>query len=226
MDRKVSIVFGILTVLGIIGIIFVTYLSMGLVDVKISEVLEENGGKLLSLVGVVGAGIARDENNRIVGISIYVDDYLVDREEIPDQIGGFKIYIKRFEETSDYERKQMIIRNIYFHLLNVIVDKSVYRPNETLIILIKNLSNETFTFGDSVYGAYFERWDGESWKFYAGMISLQVITNLNPKGKAWLTYELAEKPFSPGRYRIVSRGWIKHEGKTIRIWGYVEFTVQ
>jgi len=91
--------------------------------------------------------------------------------------------------------------------------------------LIQNLSNETFTFGDSAYGLYFERWDGKSWKFYTGTVSLQVITNLNSKEKARIIYELSEKPFSPGKYRVISKGWVEHEEETIRIWGYAEFTV-
>jgi len=217
--------FGILAVLGILGIMFVIHIGIKPTDVKIVEVLEENSESLLSLVGVVGAGIARDENNHIVGIAVYVDDDLIDRKEIPDRLGEFKTYIKRFDETSNYEKNNMIIRNDYFHLLNVTLDKSVYRRNETLIILIQNLSNETFTFGDSVYGSYFEKWGGKSWKFYTGIIGLQVITTLSPDEKARITYKLAEKPFSPGKYRIVSKGWIEHEEKTIRIWGYAEFTV-
>ena len=225
MNRKILMILGVSAFMLFSGIIFVTQLNIKPADVKIVEVLEENKGKILSLLGVVGAGIARDENNYIIGIAVYVDDEIINSKEIPSQLGEFKIYIKRISEVSDFEKDRMIIRNDYFHLLNVTLNKSIYRQNETLIILIQNLSNETFTFGDSVYGLYFEKRDGESWNFYTGMIGLQVITKLNPKDKAWITYKLAEKPFYSGKYRVISKGWIEHEERIIRIWGYAEFTV-
>jgi len=225
MNRKVLMIFGVLAILLFFGIFFVTQVNIKPTDVKIVEILEENRGKLLSLLGVVGAGIARDENNHIIGIAVYVDNDIINSKEIPDQLGGFKIYTKRFDEVSDSEKDRMIIRNDYFCLLNVELDKSVYRQNDTLVILIQNLSNETFTFGNSAYGIHFERWDGKSWKFYAGMISLQVITNLNPKEQARITYELSEKPFFPGKYRVISKGWVEHGKEIIRIWRYAEFTV-
>ncbi len=223
MNRKKALM--ALGILAVLGIAFFAQLGIKPADVRIIEILEKNRGKLLGLVGVVGAGIARDENNHIVGIAVYVDDCVIDKEKIPDHLGEFKIYIKRFYEISSFEKDGMIIRNDYFHLLNVTVDKNVYRQDDTLTITVRNLSNETFTFGNSVYGAYFERWDGESWRFYTGMISLQVITSLNPKEEARITYRLDEKPFSPGKYRVISRGWIEHGEETIRIWGCVEFIV-
>ena len=225
MNRKALMIFGVSAIVLFFGIVFVTQFNIKPTDVKISEVLERNKGKLLGLLGVVGAGIARDENNHIIGIAVYMDDEITDNKKIPSQLGGFKVYIKRFDEISDIEKSKMIIRNSYFRLLNIRLDKSVYRRDETLVISIQNLSNETFTFGDSSYGSYFERWDGKSWKFYAGMISSQVITNLNSKGEARITYELSDKPFSSGKYRVVSKGWIEREKENIRIWGYAEFTV-
>jgi len=225
MNRKFLIIFGVSAIVLLLGIIFVMQLNMKPTDAKIAETLDENKGKLLGLLGVVGAGIARDANNHIIGIAVYVDDEIANSKEIPSRLGEFKVYIKRFEEASDFEKSKMIIRNSYFRLLNVKLDKNAYQRGERLVISIQNLSNETFTFGNSAFGSYIERWDGESWRFYAGMISLQVITTLNSKGEARITYELSDEPFSPGKYRVVSKGWIEREEENIRIWGYAEFTV-
>jgi hypothetical protein len=222
MYRKVLIAFGVFAAF---GLLFITQIGIEPVDVKIVRVIEENRERLLSLVGVVGVGIAKDASNRIIGIMVYVDDGLIDEEELPGRLGEFKVYYKRLEEAGGLERERMIIRNGYYRLLNVTVDKEVYRQDETLIIVIQNHSNETFSFGNSVYSAYFERWDGETWRFYAGMVSLQVITNLDPRETARIPYNLSEKPFTPGKYRVVSKGWTEKEGETISIWGYAEFTV-
>jgi len=48
-------------------------------DVRIIETLDRNRDSLLSIDGVVGAGIARNEtDNSIAGIAVYVDDYTTD----------------------------------------------------------------------------------------------------------------------------------------------------
>jgi len=127
MNRKALIIFGVLAIILLFGAIFVTQFNIKPTDVEIFETLEENRGKLLGLLGVVGAGIARDENNHIIGIAVYVDDEIIDSKEMPSQLGGFKIYIKRFDEASDFEKDGMIIRNSYFRLLDVKLDKSIYR---------------------------------------------------------------------------------------------------
>lgn len=221
MRRKVLIALGVFVAL---GLFFITQIGIEPLDVKVVRVIQENREKLLSLFGVVGAGIARDQSNRIIGVMVYLDDNLTDEEDLPSRLGEFKVYFRRLKEASSIERERMIIRNGYYHLLNVTVDKEVYRRNETLMIIIRNHSNRTFSFGNSVYGAYFERWDGETWRFYAGIISLQVITNLDPGQTVGIPYDLGEKPFSPGRYRVVSKGWTRQEGET-SVWGYAEFTV-
>jgi len=224
IDERILKVLGIIAIIAALVLIYISQISVKPVDVRIVETLEENKGRLLGITGVVGAGIARDESNRIIGISIYVDD-VVNGESLPDRLGEFKTYIRRFDEASDLEKEKMIIRNYYFRLLKVTVDKDVYQANETLTIVVQNLSNETFTFGNSVYGAYFERWDGKEWRFHAGMVGLLVITNLNPGEEERITYKLDASLFHPGKYRVVSKGWVENEDGIIRVWGYAEFTV-
>jgi len=224
INNKILRVLGIIAIIAALVLIYVSQTSMKPADVRIVEILEENRGRLLGLVGVVGAGIARDENNRIIGIAIYVDD-AVSEEALPNQLGEFEIYIKRFYEESDLEKEKMIIRNDYFRLLKVTVDKDAYQADETLTIIVQNLSNETLTFGNSVYGAYFEKWDGKKWMFHTGIVGLLVITNLNPGEEGRITYKLDASLFDPGKYRVVSIGWIENEDGIIRVWGYIEFTV-
>jgi len=83
-------------------------------DGKIVETLEENRGKLLSILGVAGAGIARDANNHIVGVAIHLDDEIANSKEIPSRLGEFKVYIKRFEEASDFENLRLFLWYVYF----------------------------------------------------------------------------------------------------------------
>ncbi|MEM2755412.1 MAG: hypothetical protein QW563_06570, partial [Candidatus Methanomethylicia archaeon] len=78
-------------------------------DTRIIETLLENEKYLLSIDGVLGAGIERDENNYIKGVAIYIDKYVANTTRIPTEIGGFKIYVKDKFRSQDI--KNMIIRN-------------------------------------------------------------------------------------------------------------------
>lgn len=163
------------------------------------------------------AWIARDENNHIIGIAVYVDN-VADIQEIPSMLGEFKVYIKGIDGISDFEKEKMILKNTYYQLLNVTTDKTLYQENDNIAITVENLSNDTFTFGNSVYDLYFEKWNGESWEFYTGVIGLEVITYLNPEEIAEVSYQMGgqtDKPFFPGKYRAISIGWIDHNGEPI-----------
>jgi len=79
-------------------------------DAKIVEVLDRNRDDLLSIDGVIGAGIARNaSDSSIIGIAVYVEDDMTDVQEIPSELEGFKVFVKRISETSEYERENMII---------------------------------------------------------------------------------------------------------------------
>jgi hypothetical protein len=65
----------------------------------------------LGISGVIGAGIARNEsNNHIIGIAVYIEDNMTNVQEIPNELGGFKVFVKKISETSELEKQQMIIR--------------------------------------------------------------------------------------------------------------------
>lgn len=130
---------------------------------------------------------------------------------------------KEFEVMAELPPLSMLL------LLNVTMDKGVYHQNDNVIITVKNESNETLKFGDSVYNLFFEKWNGVSWEPYTGLIGLEVITLLNPEEAAEIRYRLGEqtdKPFPVGRYRVTSKGWFDHIGEITWVWGYAEFTAE
>jgi len=229
MSKRLLIIVGSLIVLAVSGIVFLTRIGIRPADVRILEILDENRENLLSVVGVVGAGIARDENNHILGIAVYVEDNLVDTLKIPSKLGEFEVYIKSMDKASESEKIRMIIRNTHHNLLNVTTDKAAYSQDDTIVVTIENSSNETFTFGNSAYDLYFEEWNGVSWEPYTGVIGLEVITYLDPEESAKITYQLGgqtDKPFPSRKYRVISEGWLEHKGETVYIWGHAEFTVR
>jgi len=115
MDRKTLA--KIAMVAALIVVAFVSFFAFwwGLnpivpTDVKIVEILDRNRDVLLNIDGVVGAGIARSEiDNSITGIAVYVEDDMTNVQEIPSELEGFKVFLKRMSETSEYERENMII---------------------------------------------------------------------------------------------------------------------
>lgn len=229
MKRKSWLTFGFLVVLMLIGISYVALIGITPTDTKIIDLLNGNKQNLLNVVGVVGAGIARDENNRIIGIAVYVDDDVINAQQVPSKLGEFTVLLKDIGEASDFERERMIIRNAYYHLLKVTTDQTLYQQNNNATIIIKNDSNETFAFGNSVYDLYFERWNGASWEFYTGVIGMEVITYLNPGEMGEVKHRFrgqTDKPFPSGKYRVISTGWLDQNGQTITVWGYAEFTVE
>jgi len=60
---------------------------------------------------VVGAGIARDEENHIIGVAVYVQDD-ADEQQLPDKLNGFTVYVKQWSEATDYEKDHMIITKL------------------------------------------------------------------------------------------------------------------
>jgi hypothetical protein len=219
---------GVVAVLVLIGISYVALIGIKPTDTKIIDLLHEKEENLLGVVGVVGSGIARDENNHIIGIAVYVEGNVTDLQDIPSKLGEFTVYIKEFTEACEFEKERMIIYNKYYNLLDVVTDKTMYQQNDDVTITIKNESNETFNFGNSVYDLSFERWNGSSWEFYTGVIGLEVITYLNPGETGEIAYQLGgqtEKPFPSGTYRALSTGWLDPNGQALRVWGYAELRV-
>jgi hypothetical protein len=112
-SKRLLVIMGIsaiLITLVVAGFILSTKNDMTPTDTKIVQVLFENEESLLSIGGVVGAGIARDEKNYIVGIAVYVEDNMSDFHEIPSKLDGFQVFIKRMNEASTFEKASMIIR--------------------------------------------------------------------------------------------------------------------
>ena len=115
MNRKPLITIGILVV--VVGA-FVFFSVIGFMinpitptDTKIVNILFENEDYLLSIEGVIGAGIARNEsNNYIIGIAVYVEDDMTNVQGIPRELNGFKVFTKRISEASEIEKEKMIIR--------------------------------------------------------------------------------------------------------------------
>lgn len=110
MDKRLLIAFGVLVVFVVAGVVFVTRIGIRPTDTKIIDILDKNREELLSIDGVVGAGIARDENNHIIGIAVYVEDDMTEIQEIPTKLGEFEVLVKRVSEISEFEKEKMIIR--------------------------------------------------------------------------------------------------------------------
>ena len=235
MNKKFLARIGILALLVVGAFVFFNVIGFIInpivpTDTKIVDALFENEDYLLGIDGVIGAGIARNEsNNYIIGIAVYVEDNMTNVQEIPSELGEFKVFIKRISEASEFEKKRMIIRSTRYRLLNVTTDKTVYHQNDNIVVTINSKSNETVVFGNSVYDLFFEKWNDVSWEFYTGVIGLEVITYLYPEEIAEIDYQLGgqtDKPFPSGRYRVVSCGWLDHNGEIVYVWGYAEFTVE
>lgn len=116
-------------------------------------------------------------------------------------------------------------------LLNVTADKTLYKQGDSITITLKNELNETIQFADSLYGTFFEKWNGVSWEFYSGTAggALDVIKTLNPREKVEILSKLGEpvtKPFLLGKYRVVSVGWIYRNGEFVQVGGFAEFKVE
>jgi len=228
MTKRLLFVSSII-VLMITGIVVIAQIGIKPTDKMIIEILEENRDNLLSIVGIIGAGIARDtcSNNHIIGITIYLDN-MTENHEIPNKLGDFTIFIKGIDEASKFEIETMIIQNTHYHLLDVTTDKPTYNQNDNITITIKNFSNETFTFSNSIYNLYFEKWI-DFWELYTGIIGLEVITYLSPEETGQIIYKLGEhteKSFQPGKYQVVSKGWLDHKGKNVYVWDRAEFMVE
>ena len=129
-NQKILIGIGILGALVVaFGLFYIIAWSLNPImptDTKIVKILEENEESLLSIDGVIGAGIARNEsNNYIIGIVVYVEDEMTGIQKIPSKIGEFKVFIKKISETTEFEQKKMIIYRFYpAEVRNTIFDDS------------------------------------------------------------------------------------------------------
>ena len=110
MDKRLLIALGVLVVFAVTGLVFVTRIGIRPTDTKIIDILDENREELLSIDGVVGAGIARDEDNHIIGIAVYVEDDVTEVQKIPAKLGEFEVFVRRVSEISEFEKEKMIIR--------------------------------------------------------------------------------------------------------------------
>jgi hypothetical protein len=78
-------------------------------DTKIIDTIIANRDSLLSVDGVVGAGIERNQtNNYIIGIAVYVDNN-TDTAQIPLRLGGFTVFV--VNNTVDGSRNLIISRD-------------------------------------------------------------------------------------------------------------------
>jgi hypothetical protein len=83
-------------------------------DVQIIGILNENKNLLLSIDGVVGAGIARNtSDNHIIGINVYVEGNMTNIQDIPKQLGAYTVFIQNVNETTA-SQKDMIIHRADF----------------------------------------------------------------------------------------------------------------
>jgi len=119
VNKKFLIKIGILAVLVIGAIALLSVLLFAInpivpTDIKIVQILEKNKDDLLGIDGVIGAGIARNEiDNSIIGIAVYVEDNMTNVQEIPSELDGFKLFVKRISQASEFEKENMIIRKQY-----------------------------------------------------------------------------------------------------------------
>jgi len=111
--------------------------------------------------------------------------------------------------------------------LKVVTDKSSYREGEKMTIMIRNLSDKKIFFGSTAYGVRFEKWNSEKWVFHSSIIGADVIVTLEPSQTKQITVELSnpDQPFTAGKYRVLSNGWIEQDGKHIQVSGYSEFSI-
>ena len=112
-NQKILIGMGILGALVVaFGLFYIIAWSLNPIvptDTKIIKILEENKESLLSIDGVGGAGIARNEsNNYIIGITVYVED-IANIQEMPSKIGEFKVFIKKISQATEFEKERMLI---------------------------------------------------------------------------------------------------------------------
>ena len=93
----------------ICGFIYINQTTATPTDTKIVVIILENKDKLLDIDGVVGAGIAKNENNATIGIAVYIEDDIASNHLIPRKINDYHVYIKKINETSEIEKEEMII---------------------------------------------------------------------------------------------------------------------
>jgi hypothetical protein len=119
MNKKFLVRIGILAVLVVGGYVLFNVILFTIgptvpTDTKIVQILDKNKDNLLGIDGVIGAGIARNESdNSIIGIAVYVEDNMTNVQEIPSELDGFKVFIKKISEASEFEKERMIIRKQY-----------------------------------------------------------------------------------------------------------------
>ena len=108
----VSVLISGLLLTAAVALVLLPPLSITPTDTRIVDILYKNKETLLSIDGVVGAGIARDKNNYIMGIAVYVEDNMTDIHKVPSMLGEFKVFVKRMSEASEFEKERMIIYRV------------------------------------------------------------------------------------------------------------------
>jgi len=88
-------------------------------------------------------------------------------------------------------------------LLRVTLDRETYYQGDTIVITIKNISNETVWFTDTAYNLFFERFNNQDWEFYDAIIGGLMMTSLKPGETAQVNWTLG---YPPGRYRVGTHG--------------------
>jgi len=163
-NQKILIGIGILGLLVVAGLVYVSQIGITPTDTKIVKILEENEKMLLSIDGVVCAGIARNEDNSIAGIAVYIED-TVDDQKIPAKLGEFNVVVKKISEVTEFEKEGMII-------LKQVTSSSSFGNDQVEKAITDYLLTQK----------YF------SWKTTTDSRNFCVIENLNPKNDLFPLY--------------------------------------
>jgi hypothetical protein len=91
--------------------IFTTQNRISSADAEIVQVLHRNEKMILSIKGVLGAGIARSRNGSTLGIALYVVNNMSDFREIPNEIDGFNVFSSHIWNVSEYEKANMVVNS-------------------------------------------------------------------------------------------------------------------
>lgn len=93
-------------------------------------------------------------------------------------------------------------------ILAIGIDRNMYRPGETMIITIKNISNETIWFTNTVYNIVFERFNSiyNDWIYHTSPIAGQALVSISPNEEKQVKYIIDPELFPPGLYRVGTHG--------------------
>ena len=137
----------------------------------------------------------------------------------PSKPGKYEINLRfiisnNWLSTREYPQKIKVVVRPMPHkpmpedVLRIDLDKYVYRCGEVMNITIRNISDETLWFTNSVYNLAFERFDKNynDWIFHSAPRAEEIITSIYPGDTVQLTLTLSADEFPPGHYRIGTHG--------------------